>query len=288
MNFWFQRATRNLYSKSLTHHTITSKHNGIATRGIFHYPLSIHTNNYNTHIFLLNDYSWEANVSPEWQLPHQCNQMAKLHVGNGLSWLSMEQGILDEPEKPCLDEYNLSLIKQQIQSNIESDSVLVLSVGFADCIHDELLQATFDKNITLVSSSLNAIPYLLGNTLIITYDGQLLNRYMTIKDYGKNRWLQEFNTKNISILGFEDIDSEYQRLIYQSCVISAEQHNLFLQQLALKTFEYVNESNHKIDNIVIECTTIMQIVPLLKDLIPSVSIIGITEAIEIILNNTKS
>ena len=151
----------------------------------------------------------------------------------------------------------------------------------------ELLAITKAREITLISSTLNVIPFLKGNTLIITYDGVLLNRYMKVKDVGKSRWNKEFENRRIDIFGFEDIDQEYKDAINKSCEQSEQDHNKFLHKIASKVNEYVKKCDYRLDDIVIECTTIMQIVPMLKKMLPAVYVIGLKEAIEIIVDSNE-
>ena len=235
-----------------------------------------------SYILLLDDYSWDTN-KPAWNVPKSVATPIS-RITNGLSWKSMEHGLLSQPDEPCLPKDNTDLIKQEINTNIPDGSVVLLSLGFGDCIHDKLLEATQKKDIILVSSTLNVIPYLKGNTLILTYDGQLLTRYMTIKADGKARWDKEFKRNHITILGFEDIDKDYQDSLNKSCDQSEEDHNSFLKKAIDKVQDYIGMQEYRIDNILIECTTIMQIVPSLKKALPDVNVIGITEAMEIIIN----
>ena len=112
----------------------------------------------------------------------------------------------------------------------------------------------------------------------------MLTRYMKIKPEGKARWDYEFTRNHINILGFEHIDKEYQDSINGSCHETKEAHDAFLQKAVDKIQDYIKTLKYPIHNVLIECTTIMQIVPLLKKSLPQTKIIGITEAMKMIIN----
>ena len=118
------------------------------------------------YVLLLDDYSWDTNT-PSWAVPKSVSTPTPL-ITRGLSWKQMEHGLLSQADEPCLPKDNIDSIKEEINSKIPDGSVVLLSLGFGDCIHNQLLETTNKKDIILISSTLNVIPYLDGNTLILT------------------------------------------------------------------------------------------------------------------------
>ena len=217
------------------------------------------------HIFNLNDYKW---ISKTLYIPKYNNKKILHHNVPGLSWRKIQKNL--DNNKPILKEKDKNKIKTYIEHNIDRHSTILFNIGFADFLFPDLIPIANQKQISLITSSLNIIPTLSkkDDILIITYDRNLLEKYIYNTMEGKKKYLEY---ENINIIGFEDINKEFQEFSRKGFDISFDYLEYFFIQIIQHLKLFVNRDTH----IIIECTAIMEIVPILKQIFKDNKIYGI-------------
>ena len=247
-----------------------------------------------THILMMEDYhKWNKIVFPKWILPKHCDK-PKIYPVKGFYLPDFFNNIKNGSfNSNCLCENNTKDIIKTID-NIPNNSIIIMCCGFSDSFHNQLLPTINKNKQILVSSSLNIIPYLKfnkenGRILILSYDFELMKRYIYNKKIGVERIGKKYGNI-IDIIGYDEIDKDYKRMINDTSYETKKLKKILDDMLSMiydKIISYIEENN-LIEHVIIESTTGYDIiVPKLQDKLKDkcIGVYGLKETIEIIIEN---